>query len=94
MRIHGDRTEYAVVIHDGMGIVGSEHDVYMRPSHAEEDRDRHRLLIDKLLKRAKEYSQARGHTVGQPLLGQSFSIRNLLLHLGIIFIFLIVLICH
>jgi alpha,alpha-trehalose phosphorylase (configuration-retaining) len=55
MRFTNGRREYAVVIHDGMGVVGSERDV--REGDVPSD------LIDRILDRAKEYAKARGHRV-------------------------------
>jgi hypothetical protein len=63
LRIHEDRTEYAVVIHDGMGVVGSEHDVHHRSGQVTSQD-----ITNRLLERAKEYCLARGHTVrAQPI---------------------------
>lgn len=64
LRIYEDKTEYVVVIHDGMGIVGSEHSEYALQTNTKEARDRY--ITNALLERAKEYCRARGHTVGTP----------------------------
>lgn len=55
MRIYEDRREYALVMHDGMGVVGSERDII-----EEEIPDD---LVDRILKRVKEYATARGHRI-------------------------------
>ncbi|KAG8927276.1 hypothetical protein FRC03_009834 [Tulasnella sp. 419] len=49
-----DRMEYAVVIHDGMGVVGTEHDtIWGTPQEA----------TNQLIDRAKEYCRNRGHRI-------------------------------
>ncbi|KZV97732.1 UDP-Glycosyltransferase/glycogen phosphorylase [Exidia glandulosa HHB12029] len=55
MRFTNNTREYAVVIHDGMGVVGSERDVH----HGDMPGD----LVDKIIERAKEYAAARGHRI-------------------------------
>jgi alpha,alpha-trehalose phosphorylase (configuration-retaining) len=54
LRLTDNHTEYSVVIHDGMGTVGSEHD---------EHDGVHADIIDRIIGRAKEYCKARGHSV-------------------------------
>ncbi|PVF99627.1 UDP-Glycosyltransferase/glycogen phosphorylase [Serendipita vermifera] len=58
LRIQEDQTEYAVVVHDGMGVVGSEHDVHHRSGQVSSQD-----ITNVLLERAKEYCRARGHTI-------------------------------
>ncbi|EIN08341.1 UDP-Glycosyltransferase/glycogen phosphorylase [Punctularia strigosozonata HHB-11173 SS5] len=54
LRLTDNHIEYAVVIHDGMGLVGSEHD---------EHDGVHGDIIDRIVSRAKEYCEARGHSI-------------------------------
>lgn len=57
-RFENNKREYAVAIHDGMGLVGSEMD--MLEGDIPDD------LIDRIIQRAREYSVNRGHKVGLP----------------------------
>ncbi|TFK46849.1 UDP-Glycosyltransferase/glycogen phosphorylase [Heliocybe sulcata] len=58
LRVRDHQVEYAVIVHDGMGSVGSEHDV-----RAFERGTDGREVMDVILNRAREYSEARGHKI-------------------------------
>jgi hypothetical protein len=55
MRISDNKREYALAVHDGMGLVGSELDV--REGEVPDN------LVSLIIDRAKEYAKARGHRV-------------------------------
>jgi hypothetical protein len=55
MRISNHKREYALAVHDGMGLVGSELDV--REGEVPDN------LVSLIIDRAKEYAKARGHRV-------------------------------
>lgn len=57
LRVRDHEVEYAVIVHDGMGSVGSEHDIRKLQGDGKQD------VMDQILDRAKEYSQARGHKI-------------------------------
>jgi hypothetical protein len=55
LRFYKDRREYAIVIHDGQGVVGQETETF--DGEAPDD------IVDRILKRVGEYAEARGHKV-------------------------------
>jgi hypothetical protein len=55
IRIHADRREYAIIIHDGGGVVGQEQDTLDGP--APDD------IVDRIIERIGKYAEARGHRV-------------------------------
>ncbi|KZT23666.1 glycosyltransferase family 4 protein [Neolentinus lepideus HHB14362 ss-1] len=57
LRVRDNQVEYAVIVHDGRGSVGSEHDV----RSFKEGANQH--VMDTILDRAKEYCKARGHKI-------------------------------
>jgi hypothetical protein len=55
IRFYPDKREYALVIHDGQGVVGQEQDTLEGP--APDD------IVDRILKRVGDYAKARGHRI-------------------------------
>jgi alpha,alpha-trehalose phosphorylase (configuration-retaining) len=55
LRFYPNKREYALAIHDGMGVVGQEHGTLEGPVPDD--------IVDRILSRVGEYAQARGHKI-------------------------------